>query len=98
MSQQSHATDFPVELVDFAPAEHLPMLDAWLHLPHVRRWWGDPEAALVEVRHRPPGSGHAMIYADALPIGYLCWQPYAQQHRDTIGWSALPNGPWTWTS
>ena len=81
-----------VELVEFVPAEHLPILDAWLRLPHVRRWWGDPDAALLEVRQRAPGSGHAMIYADALPVGYLCWQPYAPQDRDTIAWSALPEG------
>jgi aminoglycoside 6'-N-acetyltransferase len=68
------------------------MLEAWLHLPHVRRWWGDPEAALAEVCHRAPGSGYAMINADGLPVGYLCWQPYAQQDRDAIGWAALPNG------
>ena len=81
-----------VELVEFVQAEHLPILDAWLRLPHVRRWWGDPDAALVEVRQRAASSGHAMIYADALPVGYLCWQPYAQQDRDIIGWAALPNG------
>ena len=81
-----------VELVEFVPAEHLPILDVWLRLPHVRRWWGDPDVALPDARQRAPGSGRAIIHADALPVGYLCWQPYAQQDRDVIGWAALPSG------
>jgi RimJ/RimL family protein N-acetyltransferase len=81
-----------VELTAFDSEKHLPLLDVWLHRPHVRRWWGVPEVALAGARERPPGSGHSIIAADSIPVGYVCWQPYEEEDREILAWSALPRG------
>ena len=79
-----------IRLADFDPDEHLPLLDRWLHEPHVRRWWGDPVRNLAEVQQRPPDGGHALITADGLPVGYICWQRYRGEDLAIIGLPDLP--------
>ena len=81
-----------IRLVDFDPGEHLPLLDRWLREPHVRRWWGDPVRNLAEVHQRPSDGGHALITADGLPIGYVCWQRYRDEDMAIIGVPDLPEG------
>ncbi|MBB3412240.1 aminoglycoside 6'-N-acetyltransferase [Rhizobium sp. BK316] len=39
-------TDYVFRLVTVAD---LPLLAEWLEQPHVRRWWGEPEKALVSI-------------------------------------------------
>jgi len=81
-----------IRLADFDPDEHLSLLDRWLREPHVRRWWGDPVRNLAEVHQRPSDGGHALITADGLPIGYVCWQRYRDEDMAIIGVPDLPEG------
>ena len=78
-----------VHLAAFDPGRDLALLAAWLHRPHVARWWGDPEQALAAVRQHPVAT-EALIEVDARPVGYLCWQRPQQEELATAGLSDLP--------
>ena len=80
-----------VRLTTFDPSRDLPLVEAWLHRPHVARWWGDPERALSAVRQHPLAA-HAIILADARPVGYLCWQEPPGEELAAAGLSDLPGG------
>lgn len=78
-----------VRLRPFDPETDLPRLRRWLNRPHVARWWGDPERALEEARHRPP-EAHVVIIADERPAGYMCWATPSQHEREAAGLTDLP--------
>jgi aminoglycoside 6'-N-acetyltransferase len=78
-----------VQLVTFDPTRDLSMLAAWLHRPHVARWWGDPDQALSAV-HQHSVVTEALIELDAQPVGYLCWQRPPQDELARAGLSDLP--------
>lgn len=78
-----------VYLEIFAPELHSERLDAWLHQPHVARWWGNPEQQLKKILQHPPGT-HAIIVTDGTPVGYLCWQRPSQEELDAAGLTDLP--------
>jgi aminoglycoside 6'-N-acetyltransferase len=67
----------------------LPLLDAWFQEPHVREWWGEPEAfdaaELSDAR-----VAIMIVECDGTPFGYM-------QDYDVHGWeghhfSYLPKG------
>jgi len=86
------STTYDIRLADFDLGEHLPLLERWLREPHVVRWWGDPARNLAEVKQWPRDGGQAVITADGIPIGYLCWQRYRDEDLATIGLPDLPQG------
>ena len=63
-----------VELQEFDAGRHAELLKAWLTRPHVIRWWGEQAEPLAVLLRRRPGT-HALIVADGIPAGYLCWGP-----------------------
>lgn len=75
-----------------ATAEDLPLLGAWLRLPEVRRWWGDPDHELGLLREdlNNPAMTMLLAFHDGRPFGYL-------QHYDVRAWppayfAHLPEG------
>lgn len=84
------------EMFGFRPVTEadLPLLLQWLSEPHVRRWWGEPEAEAAEIR------GHFddlfvrpyLVLHDDEPIGYIQsyvvdgpGHPYGDQAAGTVG-------------
>lgn len=59
----------PVESADF------PMLREWIARPHIRRWWGEPEAevAMIAESLRAPGFAAFIIRLDGRDAGYIQW-------------------------
>ncbi|MFC5586696.1 GNAT family N-acetyltransferase [Nitratireductor kimnyeongensis] len=62
--------------IDFVPvtAEHYPLLLDWLHRPHVRQWWGEPETELAQIRDMVEGRDTTrpfIILLDGRPVGYI---------------------------
>jgi len=81
----------PVRLEPFDPGQHAERLLDWLHQPHVSRWWGDPQQAMDHVMQSAPEM-HALIVADGVPVGYLCWQKPPRQELEAAGLTDLPEG------
>ena len=79
-----------VELEDFEPRRHAELLKAWLSRPHVVRWWGDQSRELPALVGRTPNS-HAVILADGIPVGYLCWGLLSAEERNAAGLTDLPD-------
>lgn len=79
-----------VTLAAFDRGRHLPVVTAWLHRPHVARWWGDPAAALAEIRQHAP-TAEALIERDARPVGFLCWQVPTRRELAAAGLDDLPS-------
>lgn len=80
-----------IVLADFDPRRDLERLRAWLRLPHVARWWGDPALFLATLVRRTAGT-HALILVDGTPIGYLCWQKPSREETEAAGLTDLPEG------
>ncbi|MBP7146265.1 MAG: GNAT family N-acetyltransferase [Acidobacteria bacterium] len=76
-------------LADVDPDVNLPMIEAWLHRPHVARWLGDPEQALAAVRRHPP-STQALILINDRPVGFVCWQTLTPGELEAAGLTDLP--------
>ncbi|HZP74562.1 MAG TPA: GNAT family N-acetyltransferase [Pseudolabrys sp.] len=59
-------------------ASDLPLVQAWLHAPHVREWWGEPEMQFALVRDdlSHPAMHQFIVVADERPFAYLqCYDP-----------------------
>lgn len=80
-----------VGLATFNPQQDLERFNTWLHVPHVARWWGDPQQCVTMVMQRPPGT-HALITADGRPVGYLCWQKLSWEELEAAALTDLPTG------
>ncbi|MAS14079.1 MAG: GNAT family N-acetyltransferase [Nitratireductor sp.] len=81
--------------IDFTPvtAEHYPLLLDWLHRPHVRRWWGEPETELGYIRDMVEGRDSSrpfLILLDGDPIGYIQYW-FVADNRDP---EILADEPW----
>jgi aminoglycoside 6'-N-acetyltransferase len=78
--------------VGFRPMtkDDLPLLDEWLHRPHVARWWYPDETTITEtldaIEGRDP-SDHYLILVDGRPVGMI--QTYLVS--DHPEWDALLN-------
>ncbi|MBD9374428.1 GNAT family N-acetyltransferase [Rhizobium sp. ARZ01] len=63
------------EMFSFRPVTEadLPLLGDWLAEPHVRRWWGEPEAEMAEIRGHfdNPLVRPYLVLLDGQPIGYI---------------------------
>lgn len=80
-----------VGLDTFDPTLHSAGLLEWLCRPHVARWWGDPRQNFQSLAGRAPET-HALIIADTIPVGYLCWQSPPRHELEAAGLSDLPEG------
>jgi aminoglycoside 6'-N-acetyltransferase len=91
-----HATprgpiDSRVALTSFRPA-HLPLLARWLRLPHVARWYPEPEANLAWAASPPAGGAQAVIARGVEEVGYLRWQRVDRAALDALGLHEIPAG------
>jgi aminoglycoside 6'-N-acetyltransferase len=75
----------------------LPSVDAWLHEPHVARWWTNtsPEAEIADYRRRVAGRGAAatvmlMITEDDRPVGWCQWYRWDRYPEEAEAMGALP--------
>lgn len=53
---------------------HLPLLAKWLRAPHMRDWWGEPDAELGYIRDMIEGRDTTrpfLIVVDGQPVGYI---------------------------
>ncbi len=81
--------------IDFLPvaADHLPLLSEWLHAPHMREWWGDPEVELGYIRDMVEGRDSTrpfLIAVDGAPVGYI--QYWFIGHHQNETW--IGDNPW----
>ncbi|MXU64729.1 GNAT family N-acetyltransferase [Oceanomicrobium pacificus] len=77
--------------ISFKPVhrDDFPRLRDWLSLPHVRRWWGDPEReiSLIEGDLGNPDCNGYLVYEDDQPVGYVqAWRVGA--------YADAPEEPW----
>jgi aminoglycoside 6'-N-acetyltransferase len=79
-----------VELVELEPRKHAGLLETWLGRPHVVRWWGDQGQELSALVRRRPDT-HAVILADGIPVGYVCWEPLSAEERAAARLTDLPD-------
>jgi aminoglycoside 6'-N-acetyltransferase len=79
-----------VKLEEFEPRKHADLLAVWLSRQHVVRWWGDQRQELAALVRRKPDT-HAVIVADGIPVGYVCWEPLSAEDRATAGLVDLPD-------
>ena len=73
----------------------MPRLSAWLHEPHVRDWWGDPDQGMAEIRDAMDNVAMEalIVELDGRPIAYLQsydphledGHPYRDQPFGTLG-------------
>ncbi len=87
----------PAYRYTFRPATRadFPLLADWLALPHVRRWWGDPERGLRNIEEHLTSLSVEpfVIVLDHEPIGYMqsydphkeADHPYQDQPVGTLG-------------
>lgn len=91
-TQQPNAALSPiVRLREFDSVADQGPLKQWLNQPHVSLWWGDAGEALEEALVRDP-SAHAIIEADSLPVGYICWEAPIVEELEAAGLGDLPEG------
>jgi len=81
-----------VSLRPLDPSLDRALLEHWLELPHVVRWWGDPDVQLKSSLNRPPGADHVVIYAGEVPVGYLRWQPANIEYLESLDVLEVPRG------
>jgi len=86
----AHSSGHRVELSPYISERHSSLLRSWLRQPHVSKWWGDPEKAILEVSEPPNAGGEALIFADGLPVGYLRWQVPDREDLDAAGLRDIP--------
>jgi aminoglycoside 6'-N-acetyltransferase len=75
--------------------EHVPLMAQWLAQPHMVKWWGDPDHALVEVCEAisDPACDPYLVTVDGRALGYIQLyrphdetdHPYADQPEGTAG-------------
>ena len=81
--------------IGFVPVtpEHYGLLERWLHAPHMRAWWGEPEEELGFIRDMVEGRDTTRPYLIALdgePVGYI--QAWFIGHHQNQTW--IEDHPW----
>ena len=76
-----------ISLRDFDSERDSDRLRTWLEQPHVQEWWFMQEAD--DLVNRAPGS-HAVIEADGVPVGYLCWEFPLKEDLEAATLTDLP--------
>lgn len=78
-----------VSLRDFVPADDGPLLKDWLQRPHVHKWWSMQQH---EDLVRRLADSHAIILAENIPVGYVCWEVPPRHELEAAGLVDLPDG------
>lgn len=86
----AHSSGHRVELSPYISERHSGLLGSWLRRPHVSKWWGDPDKALLEASEPPNGGGGALITADGSPVGYIRWQVPDREELNAAGLREIP--------
>ncbi|NWG24945.1 MAG: GNAT family N-acetyltransferase [Pseudorhodoplanes sp.] len=81
--------------IGFIPVEpqHYPLLQQWLHEPHMQEWWGDPETELGYIRDMVEGRDTTrpfLILLNRAPVGYI--QYWFIGHHQNEQWTR--DHPW----
>jgi len=76
-------------LGSFNPSVDLPILENWLHRPHVARWWANPKEAIAAVLDHATHSS-AFILDENKPIGFLCWHVPPRKELVEAGLADVP--------
>lgn len=81
--------------IGFAPVtpEDYGLLASWLHSPHMREWWGDPDEELGFIRDMVEGRDTTrpfLIVLDGRPVGYI--QYWFIGHHQNEVW--IKDNPW----
>jgi len=77
--------------IGFLPVEpqHYPLLEQWLNAPHMREWWGEPEAELGYIRDMVEGRDTTrpfLILLAGEPVGYIqYWFIGHHQNEEWVG-------------
>jgi aminoglycoside 6'-N-acetyltransferase len=79
-----------VSLWHFDPKRDLVIIENWIKQPHVIQGWGDSKEIWEQLNQHSP-SESAMIYVDATPVGYLCWQVPTKQELAEACLEGLPS-------
>lgn len=84
----------PQQRYDFRSVKEsdLPLLRRWLFGPHLVEWWGDPDAALEEIRQAMDdiATEPLIVELDGRPIAYL--QSYDPHLEDDHPYQDQPTG------
>jgi RimJ/RimL family protein N-acetyltransferase len=81
--------------INFEPVaeKHYPLLKRWLHAPHIREWWGEPDIELGYIVDMVEGRDTTRPYifhVDSEPTGYIqVWRIGPHQTED---WTK--DNPW----
>ena len=80
---------------EFRPMTHadLPLMRRWLDMPHVREWWGEPDAELGYVRNMIDGRDTTRPFIFSVggePVGYI--QYWFVGHHQNAQW--IEDHPW----
>jgi RimJ/RimL family protein N-acetyltransferase len=70
--------------------EDLPLIERWLRVDYVRRYWGDPELNARLIRQPPAGTRRALIAADGRKVGLVVWQHPTRRELDEAGLDDVP--------
>ena len=81
--------------IGFIPVQpaHYPLLERWLHEPHLQEWWGDPATELGYIRDMVEGRDTTRPFLITLagdPVGYI--QYWFVGHHQNQEWIA--QHPW----
>ena len=82
--------------IEFVPLAHrdLELMASWLHAPHWREWWGEPDAELDHVVDMIEGRDSTrpyLFHVDGVPLGYIqLWFIADQRRHDDV----LAEHPW----
>ena len=81
--------------INFEPVagKHYPLLKRWLHAPHIREWWGEPETELgyiVDMVEGRDSTKPYIFYVNGEPAGYI--QVWFVGPHQTEEWSK--DNPW----
>jgi RimJ/RimL family protein N-acetyltransferase len=74
-------------------SDDLPLMRRWLEMPHMRAWWGDPDAELGYIRDMIEGRDTTQPFifsVDGKPTGYI--QYWFIGHHQNETWIA--DHPW----
>ncbi len=78
-----------IELQPFRPAHDMPLIERWLRDPEVSRWWGEPTQVQAALAGHPADHA-ALIHADGVAVGLLCWQTPSRAELADAGLDDLP--------
>jgi len=82
--------------IEFVPLAHrdLALMTSWLHAPHWREWWGEPDAELEHIVDMIEGRDSTrpyLFHIDGVPLGYIqLWFIAEQRGHDEV----LAEHPW----